>query len=221
MARKIPTIQAELRERIGSRYADRARRAGKLPAVIYGHKQAPTHITVDPEQLLTHLHEGAHVIEIKIGAVTENCLVRDLQWDYLGTDVIHVDMARVDLAEEVSLTVALTVRGQLDCPGLKTAGAFLEEDMTELPIRCLVADIPDSIVADISALEVGQALHAGDIALPQGVKLDCKPELLVASIHLAKAMEEPVVEPGAVVAPEVLTEKKAAEGEEKKDDKKK
>ena len=91
-----PTISATSRERTGTRYSQRLRKQGRLPAVIYGHKKTPISVSVDEKEILTLLHSGAHVLEVKVeGGSKETCLVKDLQFGYLGDNVIHVDFARV------------------------------------------------------------------------------------------------------------------------------
>ena len=106
MKHKAPTIEAKAREKVGSVYARRLRKAGRLPAVIYGHKKAPVPITIDEDEILSHLRHGTHVLTVDVeGARPETCLVKDLQFGYLGDNVIHVDFARVDLgAQSIALS---------------------------------------------------------------------------------------------------------------------
>ena len=103
MAQDTPTITAEPRERVGSRYSQRLRQNGRLPAVIYGHKTDPVAVSVGEEETLHHLHQGTIVMNVNIdGAGTETCLVKDLQFGFMGDDVIHVDFARVNLDQTVT-----------------------------------------------------------------------------------------------------------------------
>ena len=111
MKHKTPTITAQTRDRVGGRYAERLRSAGRLPGVIYGHKIAPVSVSVDAKEILTLIQHGAHAMYLDIeGGSKETCLVKDLQYGYLGDDVIHVDFARVDLNEEVNVHVAFQDR---------------------------------------------------------------------------------------------------------------
>src|ERR1041385_4074360 len=105
MAQQTPKLQASKRERMGTRYSRRLRRDGRLPAVVYGHGQAPAHVTVPTEEFTHVLHEGTHVLELQTDGSTEVCLIKDVQYDYLGDNIIHVDLARIDLNEEVTVPV--------------------------------------------------------------------------------------------------------------------
>ncbi len=112
MKHETPKIEAERREKVGSVYAQRLRKAGRLPAVIYGHKQDPVAVSVDEKEILAHLNHGTHVLDIAVkGAGSETVLVKDLQFGYLGDNVMHVDFARVDLEEEVTVLVTLLFSG--------------------------------------------------------------------------------------------------------------
>ena len=106
MAKEVPTIQASLRDKIGSRYSKRLRAAGRLPAVIYGHGSEPMSVHVDEHTTIGALKQGLHVINLDIdGKGTETCLVKDLQFGFMGDNVIHMDLARVNLDEIVEVTV--------------------------------------------------------------------------------------------------------------------
>src|SRR5262245_55035514 len=138
MSHEIPTMNASPRERTGTRYSYRLRRDGKLPAVIYGHKQEPLHVTVDTAELVGHLHKGAHVLKLNLDkGKVETCLIKDVQYDYLGDEVIHADLARIDLTEQVELSVPIEVKNKDMCPALKTTGAILHMSRQDLEIRCL------------------------------------------------------------------------------------
>ncbi|MEX0741404.1 MAG: 50S ribosomal protein L25, partial [Phycisphaeraceae bacterium] len=158
MAHETPRIKAAQRDRLGTRYAARLRSSGKLPAVVYGHQEDPAHVAVDREELLHHLHEGSHMLELELDdGKTETCLVKDVQYDYLGTDIIHVDLTRTSLTEEVYVTVSIELKGREEAPGLKEDGAILEQPLVELEVRCRANAIPDEIVVDISKLEANEA----------------------------------------------------------------
>ncbi|MCC5828463.1 MAG: 50S ribosomal protein L25 [Phycisphaeraceae bacterium] len=191
-AHAIPTIDVEPRNDLGSRPTRRLRDQGRLPVVIYGHQQEQMHGSVDYRQIVDAIRSGSHVVEVKCNGKAESCLVKDLQWNYLGNKVIHVDLARVDLSEKVTLAVPIEIVG--NAPGLKEAGALLEHPVAELSISCRADQIPDVIQLDVSAMNVGDMIHAGEIKLPEGVELDDDPELLVAHIHVAKIKEEEVEE---------------------------
>ncbi len=219
MAHETPTLAATRRERLGTRYARRERQSGGLPAVIYGHKTDPIAILLDEKQTLSLLHHGTHVVNVQIeGGATETCLVKELQFGFLGDNVIHVDLARVDLDEEVEVSVHLRFLGTPEAA--KKPGAIVHYEITELPVRCKVRDIPDEIRVDIGGM--GDSLPAKDVHLPAGVRLDVAPTEIVARIELVLdvAEGEAAVVEGTGTQPEVITERKlegeAGDAKEKK-----
>ena len=203
-----PTVQARKRDRLGSRYARRLRAAGELPAVIYGHEQAPVAVSVNSKDLLTHLNHGQRVFTIDVeGTGAETCLVNELQFDFLGTNVIHVDLTRIDLTERVSIHVSIKLIGKP--VGLKTEGAILRLIKDSIGISCLASDVPsEAIAVDVSALEAGEFLTAGEIKLPPGLDLDEEADEPICQISVVKEEEEaPAAEPEAA-EPEIIGEKK-------------
>jgi len=168
MASTTPTVAAALRERLGTRYTRRLRAQGMLPVVIYGHGEKPVSAAVNAKEMLGHLHHGSHVITVALGGTSQTCLVKELQFGYLGDDIIHVDLARVNLDEIVRVNVRIEFFGE--CAASKKPGAVLTHDLAELAIHCKVRDIPESVRADLSAMQ-GEILIAGELKLPAGVTL--------------------------------------------------
>lgn len=212
------TLSIFPRERTGSRYARREREAGKLPGVLYGHGQAPVSISLDAREALRYFHQGEKVFTIELSGESkaQTVMLKDLQFDYLGTNVVHVDLARVDINEEIEATVPLRFVGE--AIGLKKAGAMMTHPIVALEVRCTVATLPDHIDVNIADLDLGHSIHASEIALPEGVTLVGDSDAAVVSISVTKA-EEATAE-GAVVAgeagqPEVITERKKEEGDKK------
>ncbi|HRP64122.1 MAG TPA: 50S ribosomal protein L25 [Phycisphaerales bacterium] len=213
MKHETPTIQAKLRDRIGSRYSQRLRKAGRLPGVIYGHKANPVAVSVDEKEMLTVLRHGTHVVNINVeGGESQTCLVKDLQFGYLGDNVIHIDLARVDLDEEVTVHVALHFVGEPK--GAKSAGAVVSHPMTELEIVCRVTDIPDEIRVDLSSME--DVFTVSDLVLPAGVRTTLDAGTPIAQItFVSEAEEGEAVAVEGAAEPEVIT---GAKSEEEKAD---
>jgi large subunit ribosomal protein L25 len=218
MKHKAPTIEAKPREKVGSVYARRLRKAGRLPAVIYGHKKDPVSITIDEDEILSHLRHGTHVLTVDVeGARPETCLVKDLQFGYLGDNVIHVDFARVDLEEEVNVHVHLRFVGE---PHAATrGGAILNYDLTDLEVICRVNEIPEDIKVDMTVMGEGLMLTVADVELPSGIRANVPPDTPVAHVSFVKREEEAVVGEEAEVAaeaaePEVISEAKGEEAAE-------
>ena len=214
-----PTISASTRQRTGTLYSQRLRKQGRLPAVIYGHKKTPISVSVDEKEILILLHGGAHVLEVKVeGGSKETCLVKDLQFGYLGDNVIHIDFARVDLDEEVTVNVHLNFVGAPELA--KKAEAILTHDITELEIICKVNAIPEEIRVDLTAMGDATLFTIGQIELPAGLKATSEPDLPVCHIsfiHKEEAEGEEVEIDTGVAEPEVITEAKTDDTKKESD----
>lgn len=213
MQKETPVLKAQRRERLGTRYSRRLRSAGRLPAVIYGHKTDPLSVSLDEKEVLSTLKKGAHVLNVQVeGGSTETCLIKDLQFGYLGDNVVHVDLARVDLDEVVEVKVHMNFYGQPE--SARKPGAVMVHDVAELEVSCKVRDIPGEIRVDIS--NMGDEYYARDVKLPAGVKLVTPGSQMVCRVEIV--LEEVAAAPEAATTeaaaePEVLTAKKDKEGE--------
>jgi large subunit ribosomal protein L25 len=212
MSKNTPTLKAAPRERLGSRYAKRLRTSGKLPAVLYGHGSAPMSLTLDEKETVTSLKAGAHVVKLAIeGGSTETCLVKDLQFGWLGDNVIHVDLTRVDLDEVVTVKVRLQFVGTPE--SAKKPGAVLTHDVTELEIECKVRDIPEEIRVDLGGV-TADVYTVSEFKLPAGLKAVTDPHAALSRVvTVAEEVEGEAAAPTAGAEPEVLTAKKDKEGE--------
>ena len=198
-------LKVEVRQEAGSKHAARLRLAGKMPAIVYGHGQEPVAISLDLHNFAEMLHHGHRLFDVKMGKKSETLLVKALQYDHLGKDIIHADLVRVSLAEAVKVTVPTELRGT--AKGTHEGG-IVDEHLDHLEIECRVSDIPKVIPVYVKELNVGDSIHAGDIELPEGAKLVTDAEALVLMCHpvaAAKSTEE--LEEEMPVAPEVITEK--------------
>ena len=212
------TLQATVRDRLGSRYTRRIREAGGLPAIVYGHGQPPLPIQVDSREALRQFYKGHKLFELKVEGLGEGetnyVLLKDLQFDHLGTNIVHCDFARVNLDERIETRVLLSFIG--DAKGLGSAGAIMMHPQEVLEIECLITNMPDQIEVDISDMDVGDILHAGDVKLPlETMVLLTDPETIIAQIVVqveveAEGEEAEVDATGA--EPEVVGEKKDDEG---------
>jgi len=212
---KTLLLEAQVRENTGSSAAKKVRKQGRVPAIVYGHKQDPVAISLDAHDFAEGLHHGHRLMDIKIEGQTQKMMLKDLQYDYLGRDIVHADLMRVDVTETIHVTVPIELKGTAQGTH---EGGIIEEHADRLEIECLVTNMPETIVASVKEIGVGDVLHAGDIALPDGVTLVSPAETIVATCHLvaaAKTTEE--LEEEAPSAPEVIGEKKA-EGEEGEQD---
>jgi large subunit ribosomal protein L25 len=206
-------VIAEPRKQLGSRANKRLRDSGKLPGVIYGHKQDVVPITLPKKEVVRHLDHGQHLFAVTVEGKAENVLVKDVQYDHLGLEVLHVDFARVDLNERVEVTVPLELKGD---PKGTADGGVLQQIVAELEIECVVTNIPDAIRHNVSDMALNSTLHLKDLKLPEGVTALQDPELILATVkEIIEQEAAPTVEAGAA-EPEVIGKKKedeaAAEG---------
>ena len=199
-------LKAEVREHTGSKAVRKIRQKGRIPAIVYGHKQEPVAISLDAHDFVEGLHHGHRLMDIQVGRKKQKMIVKELQYDYLGKNIIHADLMRVDVTESIHVTVPIELKGTA---AGSHEGGIVEGHADHLEIECRATDIPETIVISVKELHVGEALHAGDIELPSGVKLVSSPEMLLVTCHLvaaAKTTEE--VEEEMPAAPEVITEVK-------------
>ena len=189
---QVETRDPEKNKGTGSRVARRLRKQGRIPAIIYGHKQAPVPISLSRESVWDMIKKSTHLAELSFGASSETVLVRDVQWDHLGKEIIHLDFARVSADESIETEVRLDVRGT--APGV-AEGGVLEVLVHDLRVTCRANAIPEALRIDVSNLHLNEALHVKDLTLPEGVTLDADPELLL--VHIVSRAPEPEPETAA------------------------
>ncbi len=184
----------------GTRVARRLRKSGQIPAIIYGHKQAPVPISLPRETVLDMIKKSTHLAELEMNGSSETVLLRDVQWDYLGKEILHLDFARVNVGESIETEVRVDLRGT--APGVAEGGS-LETLIHSVSVICRADAIPDSFKVDISELQIGKAIHVRDIKLPDGVTI--KGDLDALLVHVTtKAAEEPTTEAAEGTQPEVI-----------------
>jgi large subunit ribosomal protein L25 len=205
------TLKANPRTGKGSRIAGKLRKEGQVPGIVYGHKQDNVQVSVSAEELDRAIRvQHARVLDLELNGKSETVLIREVQWDYLGKQMIHVDFERKDRSELVRVTVPVELR---NAPKV-TGGGVLDQPLHTLHVECPLGDIPESIRIDITNLTLGSPIHVKELTLPEKVKVLESPEAVVVQLKLPGI--EPVVtaptEPGA--GPEVIKpEKKKAEEE--------
>jgi large subunit ribosomal protein L25 len=220
---EVMTLDAEVRTVHGTQNAKRIRRGDvrknvppKVPGVIYGHKEKVISLNVNSEDLWRIVRHNARVVDLKLDGKTEKCLIKELQWDALGKEILHVDFNRVSVDERIRVTVPLQLRGT--APGVN-AGGVLNQGLHTLDIECLAIAVPDAIRVNVHELQLDQAIHVRELHPPEGVKVLSDPEAIV--VQCAKPLEEaPAPVAGAPPAvegpaePEVIGRKVAEEKEE-------
>lgn len=200
---KVQSRDPQKNKGTGSRVARRLRAQGLVPAIIYGHKLTPVPISLPNDTVLEIVRKATHLAELELDGSSETVLVRHVQWDHLGKEVLHLDFARVSAEESIETEVSLELRGHV--PGA-VAGGVLEVPVHTVPVICRANAIPSSIRVDVSGLQVGQAIHVRDLVLPEGVTVDADPELLLVHVVARAAAPEPTpaAEGEAATQPEVI-----------------
>jgi large subunit ribosomal protein L25 len=202
MAKEFDLI-AEIREDSGKGASRRLRRAGRVPAIIYGAGKAPTPITFDANQLLRKMELEAFfssVLTVKVGSKSQQAILKDVQAHPAKRAILHLDLQRIVADEKIRMTVPVHFLNEEVAPGVKEGGS-VSHMMNEVDITCLPADLPEYLELDIAELELDALLRLSDIPLPPGVEI---PELAldndrdVVSIHIIKEVVEEVEEEEAV-----------------------
>jgi large subunit ribosomal protein L25 len=193
-------LPAEVRAERGRKAARRLRRAGRLPAVLYGHKETTAALTVPLADFESLLRSGARMVDLGLAGETQKALIREVQFDALGDEVLHVDFVRVAMDEAIEVTVPVTVHGT--AAGVKQGGV-LDLLLHEVTVACLPGDIPEAIRIRVDDLAMGQTLHLREVPLPPGVRVVDDPEMSVVAVH-APVVEAAAPAAEAPTAPEVI-----------------
>ncbi|MEI2416985.1 50S ribosomal protein L25/general stress protein Ctc [Orrella sp. JC864] len=165
---------ATKRSEQGSSASRRLRRAGRVPAIVYGAGAEPLAIDVDHNDIYHALrkeefHSSVLKMQLEGESGTQDVLLRDVQWHPYKKQVLHIDFQRVDARQALHTKVPLHFINEDVSPAVKLGHAMINHVMTELEVSCLPADLPQFIEVDLSAIETGQSVHVADLKLPQGV----------------------------------------------------
>jgi large subunit ribosomal protein L25 len=207
------TLTAKVRQERGSNAIRRLRREGFVPAVLYGHGQETVALSLRSEQVQPAIHHGTKLVDLQ-GDVRESALVREVQWDTFGNDILHVDLFRVSAGESVETKVALVLKGE--APGARSGG-IVEHVLHELDLVCPVTSLPDRIEVNINGLELAQSISAGELPLPAGSRLVTDPDQVVVQCTESAPEAEEELEAAATDEPEVIARKDEDEQEENKE----
>ena len=223
MAKQVK-LSARARTDIGGTVANKLRREGLIPAVVYGGKEPSLAVQVgarDITNVLSHAVGENILVELEIedtGKTTSRMvLIQEVQHAPLSGNIVHVDFHAINMDETLTTTVPLEPRGEPS--GVKNSGGILEQNLRALEIECLPKDLPEVLIADVSALNIGDSIHVRDIALPAGVTVLDDADLtvfLVAAPAVAEVVAPAAAAAAAPAQPEVIKEKKEEPAPEKK-----
>jgi len=196
-------LTTEERTEFGKGASRRLRRAGRIPAVLYGHGTDPVHLSLPGHQTQLALRQANALLTLDLPAGTDQlALPKQVQRNPVKDTIEHVDLIIVRRGERVTVEVALLVVGEVK------GEAMIVQDQTSLTIEAEATSIPPHIEIDISALEIGDAVYAKDLILPAGVVFPGEPDDLMLSIQAPQAQDlgETVAEEGEEAEAEAAAE---------------
>lgn len=214
------TLEVQRREKTGKSAVKKMRREGIVPAIVYGGNRDTVPIKVNRRTITDLMINSEHGIRsvflLKLSDTDQSrhAMIRDYQIDPITRELKHVDFIRVNMDEKVNVQIPIHTAGV--SKGQKTGG-LVDFVMREMEVECLPGSIPDEIILDISALEIGDSLRVGDLALPEGVKSLEDEERVVVTVTAPRAVveEEPAEEEAfEEEEPEVIRKGKAEDEEE-------
>lgn len=196
---KILDLDAKTRTAVGNGAVRRLRKAGSIPAVIYGKKHASKNLEVDAKtfsRLVAHSASDNILVNLKIEGESADslALVQEVQHDYLKGGVLHIDFHAVAADEDIHASVPIILNG-VDTAEKK--GGKLEFILHALEVHCLPKDLPESFEVDVAPLNIGDSIHVADLKLPAGVSTKIEGDVVVAILKEPTVAEEPAAAPAA------------------------
>jgi len=179
-------LAGEPRPQLGRTDSRRLRKAGKVPAIMYGGGEVPEAVVLDHNTLRHQMSREAFftsILTLKIGAKTQQVVIKSVERHPVKPQIMHVDFQRVREDVEITLTVRIHFTGEAEAKGVKDQGGVVDHLMTDVEIRCLPRHLPEYLTLDVTNLELNQLYHLSDIKLPEGVTL----------VALAGGHDHPVV----------------------------
>jgi large subunit ribosomal protein L25 len=199
-------IQVEPREVGSKREARRLRRAGKIPGVLYGPKTVPVPVELNNKEFASRIAglEGSHLVRLKSESAAladKVALVKDMQHHPITGEVIHTDLYEVDLTATIQVRVPLHFVGK--AVGV-VRGGILQPIVREIEVECLPMDIPEFFNVEVSALDIGDAIHLEDLPMPEGVAAIYETNFALVTVVPPSVEEAPTA--AAPAAEEVAAE---------------
>ncbi len=204
-------LKGLVREKLGSRWARRLRAQGRIPCCIQGEEKDNVDLSIDADAFAYARRHHEHLFDIALDqGDEETAMIRELQWDLIGDNIVHVEFRRVIRGQKVEVEVSLEFTGH-------PKGGVLNHLINQITILCLPSEIPDSIEAKVGEMEPGHTLHARDLILPENTEMMTDGEAQIAVVNIVRAIEDEPVE-GEEVEGEVAdaTGDEAATDEEAK-----
>lgn len=203
----IETIEVAKRDVLGSRAMIKIREKGHIPAILYGHGEENICLTLPLDTVNNLIKHGTKLVSLT-GGVTDTALLRAVQWSSMGDRIIHVDFARVSQTEDVEVTIPIHLHGE--APGALSAAGQLRFVTHEIVIRCPASSIPEYLVCEIGALQLGQSIHVSELKLPPGATPVTPAAIVIAQVAVA-AGESAADLLATSSEPELIRKEKASE----------
>ena len=205
----LEVLEVKVRDTFGKRRIRRLRATGMVPANLYGHKQETVNLMIDEAAMKMILRRGHQIVKLT-GASSDEALIKEVQWNVWGNEILHVDFTRINANETVKATVPVVLKG--DAAGLREGGV-IETLIHEVEVECSAFNMPENIVISVTNLGLGQQITAADLKLPEGVTTDLAADTVMV---VCVTKQEEVDMTSAVVdgaEPEVIARKKADDEE--------
>ncbi len=217
-------FSATTRTDAGTGHARKLRRAGQVPAVIYGHGRDPQSLALDAREfgkLLDRIAYASTVIELNVDGKPAMTLIRDIQRHPFKPEILHVDFQELVAGEKVTVSVPLVFIGVPD--GVRNSGGILDQVMHEVSIHVDPSMIPNHLDVDVTNLTIGHSFHVGDLTLPEGVEVLDEEDATICVVTAPKAVVEEVPAEAAAATvgeapaePELIRKAKPEEEEAEK-----
>jgi large subunit ribosomal protein L25 len=201
-------LAVEPRTALGTTGAQRLRAVGKIPAVLYGHGDAPEHVAVDGRTFEDLLHHGGRsgiITLTEAGKNRETVLVREIQLNPVSRHIVHIDFQRVSANETIHTTLPVVTVGTAE--GVRNLGGVMDVITHELEVSGPANRIPEHLEVDVTALGIHEHVTAGDVKLPTGFTMVTPAETIVVSIESSRTereLEEAATGPAEAEEPEVI-----------------
>ncbi|MCS6948072.1 MAG: 50S ribosomal protein L25/general stress protein Ctc [Steroidobacteraceae bacterium] len=200
-------LNAEFRNDAGKGASRRLRRAGKVPAILYGGAREPRALALDHQKLLGLIDNErffSSIINLRVGELTQAAIVKDLQMHPARNAVLHVDLQRIVETEKIRIRLPIHLKNANVAPGVKSEGGVMSHRLADTEVSCLPKDLPEFLELDLSTMHINETRKLSDIPLPPGVTLTALTagnDMVVAAIHAPRAEEpEPTAEAAAQAA---------------------
>ena len=215
----MAVLKVAKRDELGTRKVRRLRERGMIPGIIYGHGKKAQPITLSEHDVELAILHGERLLALNLDGKEQNVLIKDVQYDTFGHEVLHVDLTRVNLDERVEVTVPIVLKGTPE--GVTAEDGVLAQIAPEVRIECTVQAIPEEINVMVTEMKVGDHLSMGELSLPEGAKLLGDPDAPVATVRVIVEFEAAPPEEEEPSGPEVIGEKEQPEAEGESEEEKK